>query len=132
MLTLGDFDLGEVLLSMLWFFMLVIWFWLLITVFADLFRDHEASGWAKALWVIFVILFPFLGILVYLIARGKGMQERTVKEAQVADAAFRQYVQQTAGSSGSTADELQKLASLREKGVLSDAEFEAQKARLLA
>jgi hypothetical protein len=82
--------------------------------------------------VIFVILFPFLGILVYLIARGKGMQKRTVEEAQAADTAFRQYVQQAAGSGGSTADELEKLASLREKGVISSDEFETQKAKLLA
>jgi hypothetical protein len=109
-----------------------IWIWLLIMVFADLFRSHDLSGWAKALWVIGIILFPYLGVLVYLIARGHKMHEHAVQDAQAQDAAFKQYVQQAAGSGGSVADELTRLADLKEKGVISDAEFEQLKAKALS
>jgi Short C-terminal domain len=129
MLT-GSFGSGQVLLSMLWFFLFFIWIWLLITVFADIFRSHDLSGWAKAFWTIFVIILPFLGILVYLIARGKHMQEHAVQAAQAQDAAMREYVQSVATTS-SPADEVARLADLRDRGVLSDAEFEQAKAKAL-
>jgi hypothetical protein len=130
--VLADYTLGDALLTVLWIFGFVIFFWLLILVFSDLFRSHDLSGWAKALWVIFVIFLPYLGVFVYLIARGGKMHEHAVKDQQAADSAFTAYVQQAAGTSASTADELQKLAALRDQGVISPTEFEAQKAKILA
>ncbi|MCC7077503.1 MAG: SHOCT domain-containing protein [Acidimicrobiia bacterium] len=127
-----DYSLGDALLTVLWIFGFVIFFWLLITIFSDLFRDHEESGWAKAAWVIFIIILPFLGILVYVIARGKGMAERNMKAAAEAQQQFDQYVRQAAGTPGeSTADQLQKLSDLHDAGKLTDDEFATQKARLL-
>ena len=123
---------GQVFWSMLWFFMFFIWIWLLIVVFGDLFRSHDLSGWAKAAWVIGIIIFPYLGVLVYLIARGGKMHEHAVQTAQAQDAAFKQYVQQAAGSGGSVADELARLADLKAKGVIDDAEFQQLKAKALA
>jgi hypothetical protein len=116
---------------MLWFFLFFIWIWLLITIFADIFRSDDLSGWGKALWTIFVIIVPFLGVLVYLIARGKKMQEHATQAAQQQDAAMRSYVQSVASPS-SPADELQRLADLRDRGVLSEAEFEQAKSKALA
>jgi hypothetical protein len=122
----------DAFLTMLYFFLFIIWIWLLIMVFFDIFRSHDMSGWAKALWVIFIIILPFLGVFVYLIARGGGMHERGIQEAQQQQKAFDSYVRQTAGTPGSTtADQLHKLADLKSQGVLTDAEFEAQKAKLL-
>jgi Short C-terminal domain/Phospholipase_D-nuclease N-terminal len=117
--------------TMLWFFLFIIWIWLLITVFADIFRSKDLSGWAKALWVLFVVALPYLGVLVYLIARGQGMQERNMAQAASMEKAQREYIQDVAGSGGGTADELAKLADLKERGVIDDAEFQAQKAKLL-
>jgi hypothetical protein len=117
--------------TLLEIFLMIVWIWLAITVFIDIFRSHDMGGVAKALWVIFIIVFPFLGILVYLIARGAKMHERADAAAVRQQKAFNAYVQQTAGTS-SSADELTKLADLREKGVLSPEEFEAQKAKILA
>ena len=127
----ADFTLGDLFWSMLWFFLFMIWIWLLITVFVDIFRDHEMSGWGKAAWIIFVIVLPFLGILVYLIARGDKMTERNMAQAAEQDAQFKQYVQTAAGDGGSTADELAKLADLKSQGVLSDEEYQAAKAKAL-
>ena len=120
-------------LTMLYFFLFIIWIWLLITVFVDIFRSHDMGGGAKALWVIFVIILPFLGVFVYLIARGGKMHERAAREAAQQQQAFDQYVRQTAGTSGdTTADQLAKLADLKSQGVLSEDEFQAQKAKILA
>ena len=127
----SEFGTGQVFWSMLWFFLFFIWIWILISIFADIFRSHDLGGFAKALWIIFVIVVPFLGVLIYLIARGKGMQERTVQRAAQQEQDFRGYVQDAAGSSGS-ADQLAKLADLKERGVLSDAEFETEKAKILS
>jgi uncharacterized membrane protein YcjF (UPF0283 family) len=119
--------------TMLGFFLFIIWFWLLIIIFSDIFRSRDLSGWAKALWSIFVIILPFIGIFTYLIARGGKMHERAEQAAQAQQAAFDDYVKQAAGTSGdSTADQLSKLADLKAQGVLTDAEFEAQKAKILA
>ena len=124
---------GEVFWSMLWFFMFFIWIWLLIIVFSDIFRSHDLSGWAKALWTIFVIFLPYLGVFVYLIARGHKMSEHAAAEAKARDEAARAYIQNTVGSgSTSSADELAKLADLKAQGVISDAEFEQLKAKALA
>ena len=127
----ATWHLGEVFLVFLEFAMFFILIWLLITVFADLFRSHDISGWVKAIWIIGIIMFPFFGILLYLIVRGGSMHERSVKQAQQADAAFTSYVQQAA-STGSTADQLAKLADLKANGVIDDAEFEQLKAKALA
>jgi hypothetical protein len=122
----------DVFWAMLWFFLFFIWIWLLISIFGDIFRS-EKSGWAKAGWTIFVILLPLLGVLVYLISNGSAMQERGLKEAAAMEKAQREYIQSVAGSGGaSAADELSKLAQLRDSGALTDAEFQAQKAKLLA
>jgi len=117
--------------TMLWFFCFVIFIWLLITVFADLFRSHDIGGWAKAGWTILIIFLPFLGILIYLIARGKGMAERNVKQAADQKAAFDEYVRETAASA-SPADQLETLAKLHDEGKLSDEDFEKAKAKILA
>ena len=127
----AEWGTGQVFWSFLWFFLFFIWIWLLITVFADIFRSHDLSGWGKALWSIFVIVVPYLGVFVYLIARGHKMGEHAAQAAQAQDAAFRQYVQQAAGTT-SPADELAKLADLKASGAIDDAEFERLKAKALA
>ena len=131
-MLLAEFGTGQVFWSMLWFFMFFIWIWLLISLFGDIFRSQDLSGGAKALWTIFIIILPFLGVLVYLIVRGKSMQDRALKDAANQEAQFRGYVQSVAGSGGGSADEIAKLADLRDKGVISDAEFQAAKAKALA
>ena len=129
----SSYPLLDGFLTMLYFFLFIIWIWLLIYVFMDIFRSHDMGGGAKALWVIFIIILPFLGVFVYLIARGGKMHERQAQEAASQQKAFDQYVKQTAGTSGDiTADQLSKLADLKSQGVLTDAEFEAQKAKILA
>jgi hypothetical protein len=128
----SDFGTGQVFLSMLWFFLFFIWIWLLIVVFSDLFRSHDLGGWAKAAWVIGIIILPYLGVLLYLIVRGHKMAEHAQQAAAAQDAAAKAYIQQAAGTSGSTADEIQRLADLKAQGVISDAEFEAGKAKALA
>ena len=112
-------------------FLWVLWIWVLIYVFIDIFRSRDLSGWAKALWFIFVLFIPLIGVLVYLIARGGKMHERAMKVAQQQDQEFRQYVRETA-SSATPAEQLAKLADLRDQGVITAAEFEQQKAKVLA
>ena len=125
-----DYPLLGVFWTMLEFFLFFVWIWLLIIVFGDIFRSRDLGGFAKALWVIFVIVIPLLGVLVYLIARGGGMQERAVERAQQQDQAFQAYVQQAAGSS-STADEVAKLADLKASGAITEEEFQTGKAKIL-
>jgi membrane protein implicated in regulation of membrane protease activity len=112
-------------------FLWVIWFWILITIFIDIFRSRDLSGGAKALWFLFVLFIPLIGVLVYLIARGGKMHERAVQQAEQQEQQFRSYVQDAA-TSDTTADQLAKLADLRDRGVITAAEFESQKAKLLA
>jgi hypothetical protein len=126
------YPLADLFGTMLGFFLLIIWFWLLIIVFSDIFRSHDMGGGAKALWVIFVIILPFLGIFVYLIARGGKMQERAAAQAAEQQKAFDSYVKETAGAGTSSTDQLAKLADLKQQGVITDAEFESQKAKILA
>ncbi len=129
----SSYPVLDAFLTILYFFLFVIWIWLLIMVFFDIFRSHDIGGLAKALWVIFVLILPFLGVFVYLVARGGKMHERAAQQAAQQQQAFDAYVKQTAGSAGaSSADQLAKLADLKAQGVLSDAEFEAQKAKVLA
>ena len=125
--TIGD---GDVFLFILEFFFFVIWFWLLLTIFGDLFRDHETSGGVKALWVIVVIVLPFLGILIYLIARGSGMAKRAAAAQQEMQSQMDAYVRQTAGS-GSAADQIAQAKSLLDAGTIDQAEFDKLKAKAL-
>ena len=131
-MTLAEFGTGQVFWSMLYFFLFFIWFWLLIVVFSDIFRSDDLGGLAKALWVIFVIVVPYFGVFVYLIARGRKMSEHAAQAAKAQDAAQRAYIQNAAGAAPSTADELSRLADLKAQGVISDAEFEQAKAKAIA
>jgi ABC-type multidrug transport system fused ATPase/permease subunit len=132
-LLASSYPILDIFLTTLYFFLFIIWIWLLFMVFIDIFRSHDMGGWAKALWVIFIIVMPYLGVLVYLIARGGKMHERAAQQAALQQKAFDQYVKQTAGTPGeTTADQLHKLADLKSQGVLTDAEFETQKAKILS
>jgi hypothetical protein len=128
-MVLADYTFGQALLTVLEIFLLVAWFWILVTVISDLFRDHEMSGWGKAAWVLFLIILPFLGTLIYLIARGEGMRDRAIKEQADARKHFDSYVRETAGTS--SVDELHKLSELKQRGDISQAEFDQAKAKLL-
>src|SRR5580704_327072 len=125
-----SYPLLDAFWTILMIFLWVIWFWILITIIIDLFRSHDLSGWAKALWFIFILLLPLIGVLVYLSARGGSMHERAVQQAQQQDKAFRSYVQEAAGPQ-SSADQLAKLADLRDRGVITAAEFDREKAKIL-
>ena len=125
----SSYPLLNVFLSMVWFFLFFLWIWLLIMILADIFRSHDMGGFAKAMWVLFIIILPFLGVLVYLIARGGGMAERNVKQAQSQQQAFDQYVRETAGSSPAT--ELATLSELHDSGKLSDEDFAKAKAKVI-
>lgn len=129
-MPLADISFGHFLLIVLEIFFFVIWIWILITILTDLFRDHELSGWWKAVWVLFLVFIPFLTALIYLIARGSGMRDRTIKAQADAKKHFDEYVREQAHTS--PADELHKLNELKEKGALSADEFEQAKAKLLA
>jgi ABC-type multidrug transport system fused ATPase/permease subunit len=126
-----SYPLLDAFWTILEIFLWVIWFWILITVFVDIFRSHDLSGPAKALWFLFVLIIPLIGVLVYLIARGGSMHERMVQRAQRQDDQLRSYLQETAGPQ-STADQLTKLADLRDRGVITAEEFEREKAKILA
>ena len=130
MIPLAEFTLGAALLTVLEIFLFVAWIWVLVTVIGDLFGDHAVSGWGKAVWTLVLILVPFLGVFVYLVARGGGMHERAMNRAAAAQKQFDAYIRQTAGSS--SASDLEALASLHGKGALSDSEFQQAKQRLLS
>jgi len=123
--------LFDIFWTMLWFFMFVIWIWLLIAIFADIFRS-DISGWGKAAWTIFVILVPLLGVLVYLIANGDKMRERSENQATEAQASQDNYIRSVADTGDTTADQLATLSSLHDSGALTDEEFASQKAKLLS
>lgn len=129
----AEWGTGQVFWSILWFFLFFIWIWMLIAVFSDIFRSKDLSGWGKALWSILIIVLPYIGVFAYLIARGHKMGEHAAQDAAAQDAAFKQYVRDAAGPTGapSTADELERLAKLRDQGVLDDAEYAAAKAKAL-
>ena len=124
-----NWGVGQVFLSMMYFFLFFIWIWLLISVFADIFRSHDLGGGAKALWVIFVIVLPYLGVFIYLIARGHKMSEHALEAAQAQDTAARAYIRDAATS---PAAELAQLADLKDKGVIDEAEFQRLKAKALS
>jgi len=127
----ADFALGEALWTVFAIFMFVIWFWLLIAIFSDLFRDHETSGWAKAGWTVAILVFPFIGILVYLIVRGGGMAQRQIDAQQAAQADFDSYVKETAGS-GDSASQIADAKKLLDDGTITQDEFDSLKAKALA
>jgi hypothetical protein len=127
-----DYPLLNLFWTTLIIFLWILWFFILFRVILDIFRSHDMGGWGKAGWLIFVCVLPYLGVFVYLIARGSEMQHHDQAEAQKADQQMREYVRSVNGNSQSTADELTKLAGLHDHGVLSDTEFENQKAKLLA
>jgi hypothetical protein len=127
----ADYPFLDVLWTLLIFFLWVIWFWLLITVFADIFRRHDISGWGKAGWTIFVIVLPFLGVFIYMIAQGKGMAERNAAQTQAAQSEFADYVRETAASGGATA-EIERGKKLLDSGAITQDEYEAIKRKALA
>ncbi|WP_028046432.1 SHOCT domain-containing protein [Cellulomonas sp. URHE0023] len=128
----ASFGNGDVLLWMLEFFLFVIWFWLLISIFSDLFRDKETGGGVKALWTFFVIVLPFLGILLYLIFRGRGMAERSVAQAAALQEQFNAQIRTAAATGESPADQITKAKALLDSGAIDQAEFEQLKAAALA
>lgn len=128
-LTVGN---GSVLLWMLEFFFFVIWFWLLLGIFSDLFRDHELSGGWKALWVVVLVILPYLGILIYLIARGRGMTERGIKANQAAQAQVDARIREAAGGGTDPAEQISKAKALLDSGAIDQAEFDALKAKALS
>ncbi len=128
-----NYPLLDVFLSIVYFFLWVLWFMLLFWILLDIFRSDDLSGWAKAGWLVLVIILPLIGVLAYLIARGHTMQERQAREAKARDEEFRAYVREAAGADGqSQSDELAKLASLRQRGVINEQEFEQAKAKVLS
>ncbi len=128
----AEWGSGQVFWSLMWFVLFFIWIWILISVFADIFASHDLSGWAKTLWVIFVIFLPYLGVFVYLIARGHKMSEHAMEAARARDEAARQYIRDAAGTGASAADELARLADLKDKGVIDEAEFQRLKAKVVS
>jgi predicted membrane protein len=127
----ADYPFLEVMWTMFVFFAFIIWFWILITVFADIFRRSDTSGFSKVLWIIFVIIAPFLGVFIYLIANHDGMMERNIEKAQAQQAQMDQYVRSVAGSGGAAA-EIEKAKGLLDSGAITQAEFDAMKAKALS
>ena len=129
-MPIAEISFGDLLLSVFEIFIFVVWFWILFTIIGDLFRDHEMSGWAKAVWIVFLVFVPYISMIVYLVARSSGMRERGLQAQSEAKHHFDSYVQEQAHAS--PADELHKLHELKEKGGLSSEEYERAKAKLLA
>jgi hypothetical protein len=131
MVLAADWQVGEVLWTFIWFTLFFIWIWLAISVFIDIFRSHDMGGWHKAIWILFIVVLPYFGVLIYLIARGGKMQTHAVEAAKEQDAAMQDYIRQAAGTSASPADELHRLADLKDRGVIDDAEFQKLKAKAI-
>lgn len=132
MLLASSFPLLDIFFTMLEFFLFFVWIFLIISIFMDIFRSHDMGGFAKAIWVLFIIILPLLGALIYLLARGGGMHERTIRQAEAQQKAFDEYVRQAAAGSSSTVEQLAKLAELKQNGAISEEEFNSQKAKILA
>jgi hypothetical protein len=129
----SSYPVLDAFLTILYFFLFIVWIWLAFMVFFDIFRSHDLSGWAKALWVIFIIILPFLGVFLYLVFRGGSMHERAAQQAALQQKHFDQYVRQAAGTPGAdTASQLTKLAELRKENIITEEEFQSEKAKLLA
>jgi hypothetical protein len=131
MVFANDYPLLNVFLTMMWFFFFVVWLMLLFRVFADVFRS-EIGGWAKAFWVVFVVVLPFLGVLAYLIANGQKMASREADQIAARDAATREYIRSAAGAGASPSEELARLVDLRDRGAIDQAEYETMKTKILA
>lgn len=131
MLLAADYPLLDIFWSMILFFAWVAWIWVLIVIIGDLFRRHDTSGWTKALWVIFMIVLPFIGVLTYLIVNGQGMAERSARQAQAQQARFDDYVQSVA-SDGGAASEIEKAKRLLDDGAITQSEYDSLKAKALA
>ncbi len=127
----AEFGTGQVLWSILWFALFVLWIYLLITVFSDIMRARDLSGWGKALWAVAIIILPLLGIFLYLIVNGDKMHRRDEEDARAAEEARQRYVREAAAASTSTADELDALARLHEDGTLSDDEYDRAKSKVV-
>src|SRR5262245_43846086 len=128
----ADYPFLDVLWTMIVIFAWVIWFWLLITVFADVFRRHDIGGGSKALWIIFVIILPFLGVLIYLISQNEGMTQRNVKQMEAAQAQSDAYIRSVAGSGGGAAAEIERAKGLLDTGAITQAEYDQIKASALS
>jgi hypothetical protein len=128
----NSYPFFDILWTTLIFFAWVIFIWIAITCLIDVFRRHDISGWGKAFWVIFIVILPWIGVLVYLIVNHSGMQERKIKDTATAQAQFDDYVRKTAGSGGGAASEIEKAKSLLDNGTISQAEFDSIKSRALA
>jgi hypothetical protein len=128
---IAQFGTGQVFWSMLWFFLFVVWIWLIVSIFTDIFRSPDLSGWQKAAWTIVLIILPYFGAFIYLIARGGSMNERAMEEARRRDEYVRGYVREVAGTTTSPADQLTTLQNLKEQHVIDDQEFERLKAKLM-
>ncbi|MGB6454349.1 MAG: SHOCT domain-containing protein [Streptosporangiaceae bacterium] len=128
----SSYPVLDVFWTMFEIFAFVVWFWLLFVVLMDVFRSDDLSGWGKAGWTIFVLFLPLIGVLTYLVLRGRSMHQRAARQARQQDEAFRSSVQEATGSSASSADQLAKLADLRQRGVISPAEFDREKSKVLA
>jgi hypothetical protein len=131
MVLAADWGVGEVLWTFIYFTFLFIWIWLAISVFIDIFRSHDMGGWAKAIWILFIIILPFLGIFIYIIARGGKMQAHSIEAAKAQDAAAKEYIREAAGTA-SPVDELHRLADLKDRGAITDAEYEQMKTKVLS
>lgn len=131
-MVFAEFNVAQVVWSMVWFFLFFVWIMLLFRVFGDIFRSADLSGFAKVLWLVFVIAAPYLGVFVYLIVRGKKMAENDLEMVKAQDAAMQEYIRSAAGGAPSAAAELERLAALKEQGVIDDAEFAAAKAKILS
>jgi hypothetical protein len=131
LVILSEWQVGEVVWSMLWFAMFFIWIWLLIMVFSDIFRSHDLGGFAKFLWVVFVLFLPYLGVFVYLIARGHKMSEHAIEAAQAQNDAATAYIRNVAGTASSPAEELTRLADLKDRGAIDDAEYQRLKSQVV-
>lgn len=132
-MLIAEVSLGDMIWTSIWIFFLIMFIWLFIAIVGDLFRDHEVSGGAKAIWVVALIVFPLIGSLVYLVLRGHGMAERSAAQVQQAQAQFDSYVRTTASSTGTgPVDDLTRLAELRANGTITDTEFDSLKARIVS
>jgi hypothetical protein len=131
-LAASDYPFLDVVWTLIIFFLWVAWFWILISILADIFRRHDISGWAKAGWVLLVIVIPFIGVLIYVGVNGKGMAERNVKDQQVARSEADDYIRTVAGSGGGAAAEIEKAKQLLDTGAITEAEYAALKQKALA
>lgn len=133
---MDDYPLLNLFWTMLWFFLWIMWLFLLFRIITDIFRSHDLSGWLKAGWLILVLVVPFLGVLLYVVVRGKSMGERDLQQAKAADESLKAYLRDAADSGGRTGrgsvDELARLAELKDRGALTDEEFQKAKEKLLA